>query len=98
MFAFEVGWGDTGNDVSRLGARRLRLSSVRKPIHNTRQLVTRIATAAYSELISPKGRRKMKRAASNNEGDAVVFGVAGQHQNSNQPTSSLGKPHSPQVQ
>jgi hypothetical protein len=28
--------------------------------------VTRIATAAYSELISPKERPKMKRAASNN--------------------------------
>lgn len=62
---FEVGRGDTGDDVSRLEARRLRLSSVRKSIHDTRQLVTRIATAAYSELISPKERRKMKRAASN---------------------------------
>ena len=61
-------------------------------IHDARQLV------AYSELISPKGRRNMKKAESNNERDAVVFGVAGQHQNSNQPTSSLGKPHTPQVQ
>jgi len=97
MFVFEVGWGDTSDDVSRLGARRLRLSSMRKSIRDTRQLVTRIATAAYTDLISPKECRKMKRAVSNNERDAVVFGVAGQHQNSNQPTSSLGKPHSPQI-
>lgn len=58
MFVFEVGRGDTDDDASRLGARRLRLSSVRKSIHDTRQLVTRITTAAYSVLISPKERRE----------------------------------------
>jgi len=30
----EVGRGDTGDDVSWLGVRRLRLSSVRKSIHS----------------------------------------------------------------